>query len=125
MSGQPGNCTCSGGDADSVHVDAQYLSQVEGMPGVKVIKGLPRMANTVGIMNFNIVTEGNPDVHSGKLDGKGVPSDFLAISMQKGFQLRCHMIIFIKEAVQEGDKRPEAQSLHNYSVLTRIPLSII
>ena len=74
------------GDADSVYVDAQYLSQVEGMPGVKVIKDLPRMANTVGIMNFNIVTEGNPDVHSGKLDGKGIPSDFFSdIHVRRAF----------------------------------------
>lgn len=89
------------GDADSVHVDAQYLSQVEGMPGVKVIKDLPRMANTVGIMNFNIVTEGNPDVHSGKLDGKGVPSDFFSdIHVRRAFSYAMPYDIFIKEAVQ-------------------------
>lgn len=89
------------GDADSVYVDAQYLSQVEGMPGVNVIKGLPRMANTVGIMNFNIVTEGNPDVHSGKLDGKGIPSDFFSdIHVRRAFSYAMPYDIFIEEAVQ-------------------------
>ncbi|MFP4016390.1 MAG: ABC transporter substrate-binding protein [Halanaerobiales bacterium] len=91
------------GDADIVYVDKQYLSQVEGMEGVEVIKGLPNIYMGAGLMNYNIVTEGNPDVHSGKLDGEGIPSDFFSdIDVRKGFNYAMNYDAFIED-VLEGD----------------------
>jgi peptide/nickel transport system substrate-binding protein len=91
------------GDADIVYVDKQYLSQVEGMEGVEVIRGLPNIYMGAGLMNYNIVTEGNPDVHSGELDGEGVPSDFFSdIHVRKGFNYAMNYDAFVED-VLEGD----------------------
>ena len=91
------------GDADIVYVDKQYMSQVENMDGVEVITGLPNIYMGAGLMNFNIVTEGNPDVHSGQLDGNGIPSDFFSdINVRKGFLYSMNYEAFIND-VLNGD----------------------
>lgn len=94
------------GDADSVYVDLQYLNQVRDMDGVNVIEDLPRLSMTNGLMNFDIVTEGNPDVHSGKLDGNGIPADFFAdINVRKGFSYAMPYQTFIDQvAMGMGQK---------------------
>lgn len=66
------------GDADMIYVPNQFISQVENMDNVVVKKGFPQLQNMVGIMNWGIVMEGNKNVGSGKLDGKGIPSNFFA-----------------------------------------------
>lgn len=89
------------GDADCVYVDLQYLNQVEAMDGVNVVKDLPRLSNTSGLMNFNIVTEGNPDVHSGKLDGNGIPSNFFSdIHVRRAFNYSMPYQTYINDVVQ-------------------------
>ena len=91
------------GDADIVYVDKQYMSQIENMDGVEVITGLPNIYMGAGLMNYNIVTEGNPDVHSGKLDGNGVPSNFFSdIDVRKGFLYSMNYEAFVND-VLEGD----------------------
>lgn len=91
------------GDADIVHVDKQYMSQVKNMDGVEIITGLPNIYMGAGLMNYNIVTEGNPDVHSGKLDGNGIPSDFFSdINVRKGFLYSMNYEAFINQ-VLDGD----------------------
>ncbi len=94
------------GDADSVYVDPMYLNQVRGMDGVNVIEDLPRLSMTNGLMNFDIVTEGNPDVHSGKLDGNGIPADFFAdVHVRKGFSYAMPYQTFIDQvAMGMGQK---------------------
>lgn len=88
-------------DADSVYVDLQFLSQVENMDGVNVLKDLPRLSLTNGLMNFDIVTEGNPDVHSGKLDGKGIPANFFNdIHVRRGFNYSMNYEAFIAQVAQ-------------------------
>jgi peptide/nickel transport system substrate-binding protein len=91
------------GDADIVYVDKQYMSQIENMDGVEVITGLPNIYMGAGLMNYNIVTEGNPDVHSGKLDGNGVPSNFFSdIDVRKGFLYSMNYEAFVND-VLDGD----------------------
>ncbi|TDO92106.1 peptide/nickel transport system substrate-binding protein [Halanaerobium saccharolyticum] len=94
------------GDADIVYVDKQYLPQVRNMDGVEVITGLPNLYMGAGLMNFNIVTEGNPDVHSGKLDGNGIPSNFFSdIHVRKGFLYSMNYEAFVKDVLQgDGQK---------------------
>lgn len=65
------------GDADFVAVPAQYLPQVENMPGVVITKGLPVISVTSLHFNWNV----KPDskyIGSGKLDGNGIPPDFFS-----------------------------------------------
>jgi len=74
------------GDADIVEVPHPFLSQVEAIEGVRVIKGLP-LFTTYGIhFNQNIVVQDNQYVGSGKLDGNGISPDFFSdINTRKAF----------------------------------------
>lgn len=75
------------GDADAIYADVQYLDQLKGIEGVKVVERLEQIANTTLLYNFTIPYEGNEDiVGSGQLDGNGIPSDFFAdINIRKAF----------------------------------------
>ncbi len=75
------------GDADVVLMERQYLPQVIGLEGVRVVDDLPFLeVHNVFVPNFKITTEGNPHIGSGKLDGYGIPSDFFSdLDVRKGF----------------------------------------
>jgi peptide/nickel transport system substrate-binding protein len=64
------------GDADIVQVDTMYWPEMETLDGVTIYKDLPRIVNTSVFFNFDINTEANTAIWSGKLDGEGVPPDF-------------------------------------------------
>lgn len=74
------------GDADIVTVNRVEQSQVEGVPGVRIVDDLPQLVVTGIYMNLKIDTAGgNPDVGSGRLDGNGVPADFFAdVNVRRG-----------------------------------------
>lgn len=95
------------GEADAVVVQAQYLDQVRPMPGVTVLENLPSIANSALLFNFTIKVEGNEDiVGSGKLDGKGVPSDFFKdIDVRKAFNYAFDYEAYIEQvAMGQGSK---------------------
>ncbi|WP_456400244.1 ABC transporter substrate-binding protein [Mesoaciditoga sp.] len=66
------------GNADIIAVPQQYMSQVENLPGVKIVKGLPELVIDDIFFNWNVNAKGNPYIGSGKLDGKGIPADFFS-----------------------------------------------
>lgn len=67
------------GDADAAVIQAQFLDQVRGVPGIVVLEHLPYIANTALVFNYNIPIQGNETVvGSGKLDGNGVPTNFFS-----------------------------------------------
>jgi len=73
------------GDADIVQVNRTELSQVEGLPGVRVLDDLPGIYTQGIFMNMKVDTQGNPDVGSGRLDGNGIPADFFAdVNVRRG-----------------------------------------
>jgi peptide/nickel transport system substrate-binding protein len=74
------------GDADIVAVNRTEQTQVEGLPGVRIVDDLAQLSTAGIYMNLNIDTSGgNPDVGSGKLDGNGVPADFFAdVNVRRG-----------------------------------------
>ncbi len=75
------------GNADIIYVPQQYMSQVEGMNGVQVLKGFPTLEVVSGFFNFNVNAKGKSFIGSGKLDGNGVPSDFFSnINVRKAFE---------------------------------------
>ena len=69
----------AGGDADLIETPRPYLATLQGLAGVRVVDGLPRLA-TDPVLLFTVAldTAGNPDSGSGRLDGDGVPPDFFA-----------------------------------------------
>ncbi len=73
------------GDADIVAVPTQYLSQVEGMEGVTVIKPLPTLIVTSLHFNWNVKPT-SKYIGSGRLDGEGIPPDFFSnIHVRRAF----------------------------------------
>ncbi len=75
------------GNADIIYVPEQYMSQVEGMKGVTVLKGFPALEVVSGFFNFNINAKGKSLIGSGKLDGKGIPPDFFSnADVRKAFE---------------------------------------
>jgi len=66
------------GDVDVVMVDRQYMKEMEGIKGIRIYKDLPTLQCGAAFYNFKIKAEGNPDIGSGKMDGKGIPPDFFS-----------------------------------------------
>lgn len=68
-----------GGGADAIFLERQYQPQVQTIPGVALQDDLPMLEITNAfIFNFKINPVGNPNVGSGKLDGRGIPPDFFS-----------------------------------------------
>ncbi|NLK07423.1 MAG: ABC transporter substrate-binding protein [Firmicutes bacterium] len=97
------------GDADGIYVGQDELEQVRDLPGVVVLEGLPQMTNTVLFYSFTIPTEGNEDlVGSGKLDGKGIPSDFFAdVDIRKAFNYAFDYEAYLNEVAQGAGVIPK------------------
>jgi peptide/nickel transport system substrate-binding protein len=74
------------GDADIVAINRPEQTQVEGLPGVRMLDDLSQLVTQALFMNTKIdVTGGNPDVGSGRLDGNGIPPDFFAdLNVRRG-----------------------------------------
>jgi len=90
------------GDADMVYVPNQYMDEVTGMEGVRVVEDLPTLQNAVSMFPWIINAEGNPNIGSGKLDGEGIPSDFFSdIHVRKGFSYLFPYELFI-DKIQKG-----------------------
>lgn len=65
------------GEIDIAEIAPSLTPQLEGDKNVKVYDTLPRLkTDPVLFFTFNINPENNPDIGSGKLDGKGIPPDF-------------------------------------------------
>ncbi|PUU89074.1 MAG: peptide/nickel transport system substrate-binding protein [Halanaerobium sp.] len=91
------------GDADMIYAPTQYRSQVEGEEGVVVTTGIPVLQNMNMVFNWEITTEGNNYIGSGKLDGKGIPSNFFADEdVRKAFSYSFNYQAFL-EQVRMGE----------------------
>ncbi|MHB2026437.1 MAG: ABC transporter substrate-binding protein [Elusimicrobiota bacterium] len=65
------------GDADIIEVPAPLASEIQGMPGVRLEEGRPRLSvDPAFFFTFRINASANPDIGSGRLDGNGIPPDF-------------------------------------------------
>ena len=89
------------GDADIVYVPTQYLSEVKGLEGVRVIENLPRLTNVAFMWPWTINAKGNTYIGSGKLDGEGIPPDFFSdIHVRRGFCYLFPYDIFISKIMK-------------------------
>ena len=77
------------GDADIIDVPRTFEVQVRGLKGVKVEDNLPRLlTDPVFFFTFKVNSLANPDIGSGKLDGKGIPPTFFGNKdIRKAFAL--------------------------------------
>ena len=94
------------GDTDIIYVPRQYIKELEGVKGIRVVKNLPSLTLSALFFNFKINPEGNPDIGSGKLDGKGIPPDFFSdkdvrLGFAYSFDWKTYLKdVFMNEAVQ-------------------------
>jgi len=95
------------GDADIIEVPRIYETQMQNIKGVKIYSDLPRlMTDPVFFFTFEINPQGNTDIGSGKLDGKGIPPDFFKNKdVRKAFAYSFDYDTFIKESLQSKAKR--------------------
>ncbi|MCX7642118.1 MAG: ABC transporter substrate-binding protein [Elusimicrobiales bacterium] len=95
------------GDADIIEVPRIYESQLEGIENIKVYSELKRLStDPVFFFTFDINTTANPDIGSGKLDGKGIPPDFFKDKdVRKAFAYSFNYDLFLKETLRnKGDR---------------------
>jgi peptide/nickel transport system substrate-binding protein len=73
------------GDLDVCYVPRQYTDQLAGTPGLRTIHSYASTCNS-GVMLIRDVNPESPFIGSGKLDGEGVPPDFMSdIDVRKAF----------------------------------------
>ncbi len=108
------------GDADNITVDGTYYHEVKDMKGIDIFL-VNQLGVSMAFMNQKINMTANPDVGSGKWDGKGIPSDFFAdINVRKAFQ---HALDYraMKEDVANGlilnPRTPNIEGLPYYKEL--------
>jgi peptide/nickel transport system substrate-binding protein len=67
------------GDADSIYAHRPLLSQLQGIPGVKIIDDLPTIEmSPVIFFTYQINPTANAYIGSGKFDGNGIPPVFFS-----------------------------------------------
>ncbi|MDV6375405.1 ABC transporter substrate-binding protein [Deinococcus arenicola] len=92
------------GDADIIDASGRAVdeAQIKGKPGVTWVDDLPNTTATAIFMNEKIGGKGNPLLGSGKLDGKGIPSNFFSdVNVRRGFSYAFNYQQYIKD-VQNG-----------------------
>ena len=73
------------GHADRVTVDIPYVPEVQAMQGLKFYR-VPQLSVSFALFCQKVDPTGNPNIGSGKLDGKGIPPDFFSdINVRKAF----------------------------------------
>ena len=98
----PRRLALQNGDADIISVSRADQPAVTGIPGVRIVDDLAELVNSPAIfMNLNVVTEGNPDIGSGRLDGNGVPPNFFAdVHVRRAFAHLFDRDRWIREAAR-------------------------
>jgi peptide/nickel transport system substrate-binding protein len=74
-----------GGDLDICNVPRQYMEQIMGTEGIRTVYGYATAGNS-GVMMLSQTNPQSPYIHSGQLDGEGVPPDFFNdVDVRKAF----------------------------------------
>lgn len=94
------------GDIDFATVDVGSLVQLEGAPGVTVLRNQPKMQIRKINFDFN-VAKGSSALGSGELGEEGIPRDFFSdINVRKAFQYSFDWDALIDDALQGGGVKP-------------------
>lgn len=96
------------GDIDIAEIAPAFTDQIVDNPDLVVQDRLPRLkTDPVIFFTFNINPEANPDIGSGRLDGKGIPPDFFQdINIRKAFAHAFDYDAFVNDSM--GGKAPRA-----------------
>lgn len=90
------------GDADTIYADRPLISQLQNLPGIKIIDDQPTLEmNPVVFFTYRINSIANSFVGSGRLDGAGIPLDFFTDKdVRKGFAYAFDYKGFIADAMR-------------------------
>ena len=106
------------GQADAIYVPVENLYEVENNNNIKV-SVYPQLSVYELNFTFNLVTQGNPYIGSGKLDGNGIPPDFFSnLDVRKGFEYLFPYKAYINEAYNNLALQPNGaimKGLFGYS----------
>ncbi len=95
------------GDADIAVVPRQFVDQIDGAKGVRLIKGQINFTLLYLFFNQKVRAEGNPYIGSGKLDGAGIPPDFFADrDVRRGFAYSFDWETFLTQALKGEALKP-------------------
>lgn len=110
------------GDAHRVSVDAPYFKDVKQMPGVKW-QSVPQLSVTCAFFCQKIQSQGNVNIGSGRLDGKGIPYNFFSdIHARKAF-LHLFDRKTYKDEVFNGEAIiPSSPNIHGLPFQTNVPV---
>ena len=99
------------GDADQVDADYSVLSQLEGLKGVRVQKGLPTLYQRAIYFQWNVGGENNPALGSGQLDGQGIPADFFSdLNVRKAFSYAFNYPVYFDQVWHNEAQQGSAPS---------------
>ena len=101
------------GRADSIRASREHLSQMENIPGIRIIAAPEMGTNPSAFFTFHISTEANPFIGSGKLDGKGIPPDFFSHkNIRKAFAYSFDYQGYIRD-IEGGEGRQPSGCIPN------------
>jgi len=94
------------GDVDICVVDSQYLSQVESIPGIVVVKGLPTInMNPFAAFVSDFVVEGNELIGDGAWGEGGISPDFFKdVHLRRAFAYALDDDEYIDSVAKDGYK---------------------
>ncbi len=97
------------GQADVIYVPIENLSEVQNNENIRVITGLTNLEVESIFFTWNIETNGNAYVGSGKLDGNGIPGDFFSnLDVRKAFEYLFPYKEFIQQAWNNNAIQPNS-----------------
>ncbi|WP_428897447.1 peptide/nickel transport system substrate-binding protein [Parelusimicrobium proximum] len=90
------------GDVDLAELSEKFASQMKDKAGIVIEDNLPRLkTDPVIFFTLDINTTANPDIGSGKLDGKGIPADFFKDkNLRKAFAHSFDYEAYLKESLE-------------------------
>ena len=110
------------GDADRVHIPKPFVPEVKAMKGVKTHE-VSQLAVTGAMFCQKIDPTGNPSIGSGKLDGEGIPPDFLSdINVRKAFLHAYDRHVFKKEVVHDLASLPPTPLIYGLPFQKDVPI---
>ena len=110
------------GDADRVHVGKSFLHEVKAMKNV-VVNEVDQLAVTGFMLCQKIDPTGNPNIGSGKLDGKGIPPDFFAdINVRKAFLHAYDRKTFKKDVLNDLGTMPATPLVNGLAYKKEVPV---
>ncbi len=96
------------GDADEVTVEVQQYSELEGISGITAYKDLPTEDVDAIFFTYNI-SDKSTFIGSGKLDGKGIPTNFFTdINVRKAFAYSFDYATFINQVFSGHAVQPDS-----------------